>query len=174
MFAKFSVDNWLTLMSLIFVAIGGFFIYCQWWKSVKIRRAEFINQLLEKLRFDKSLTSAMYTMDYNQDWYDNADAFHNSELECSIDKLLSYMDYICYLKVTGNISKTEFKIFQYEINRACVSYSSKVYLWNLYLFSKKNRTNCSFIYLINYGIASKLLPNNFKESKSLYRKTLNW
>lgn len=174
MFAKFSVDNWLSLISLIFVAIGGFFIYCQWWKSVKIRRAEFLNQLLEKLRFDDGLVSAMYTMDYNQNWYDGTFHDSDSELECSIDKLLSYLDYICYLKATGNISKTEFKIFQYEINRACVSYSSQGYLWNIYHFSKRNGTNSSFIYLIDYGIASKLLPNDFKENKTLYRKTLNW
>ena len=167
-----SVENWLTLTSLGFAAIGGGFIYWQWLKSVKIRRAEFINQIIEKLRFDKELTAITYIVDYQQDWYNNS--FHNSDLECSIDKLFSYVDYICYLKTTRNISDTEFKIFQYEIHRICVSYSSKVYLWNLYHFSKRNNTTCSFQYLIDYGIYCKLFPKDFKSNKSLYHKTLNW
>lgn len=167
-----SIDNWLTIVSLIFAVIGGVFIYWQWRNSIKIRRAEFINQILEKLRFDKDLTSAIYIIDYNQEWYDSS--FHNSKLECSIDKLFCYIDYICYLKSTGNISITEFKIFQYEIHRICISYSSRAYLWNLYHFSLKNKTNCSFQYLIDYGIKSKMLQEDFKSNVSLYPKYLNW
>ncbi|WP_204346680.1 hypothetical protein [Psychroserpens algicola] len=132
---KFNTDNWLTLISLLFAVIAGGFVYYQWRKSTKTRRAEFINQILEKLRFDKELPKSMYIIDYNQNWYDSS--FHNGNLEISIDRLFSYVDYICYLKKTRNISATEFKIFQYEINRICVSDSTKKYLWNLYHFSKK-------------------------------------
>jgi hypothetical protein len=167
-----SIDNWLTIISLGFALIGGAFIYWQWKKSVKIRRAEFINQILEKLRFDKDLPKTMYIIDYNQDWYDSS--FHGGDFECSIDNLFSYVDYICYLKATGNISVTEFQIFKYKINRICLSSSSKKYLWNLYHFSKKNNATCSFQYLINYGIDSKLFTEDFKNNKALYSKTLNW
>lgn len=168
-----STENWLSIISLVFVAISGIFIYYQWGKSVKIKRAEFINQIIEKLRFDKELITAMYIIDHNnQNWYNSS--FHGSEFECSIDKLFSYVDYICYLKNMKNISDTEFKIFQYEIHRICVSHSSKKYLWNLYHFSKKNKTNCSFQYLIDYGISSKLFSKDFKDNYSLYKKTLNW
>lgn len=169
---KLTVENLLSIISLIFIAIGGFFVYWQWCKSLKTKRAEFINQILEKLRFDQNLPKTMYIVDYNQNWYGNS--FHGSEQEVSIDKLFSYVDYICYLKSTGNISTTEFKIFQYEINRICVSISSKRYLWNLYHFSKKNMTTCSFQYLIDYGIDYKIFPNDFKKNESLYPKTLNW
>lgn len=167
-----SFENWLAIISLSFVAIGGIFIYLQWQKSLKTRRAEFINQILEKLRFDEDLTKTMYTIEYKHDWY-NRD-FHNSNFEPTIDKLLSYVDYLCYLKSTRNITTTEFKIFQYEIHRICVSSSSKVYLWNLYHFSVKNSTTCSFQNLINYGVKSRLFPKDFKENKSLYTKILNW
>tara|TARA_R110002012_G_scaffold263456_1_gene446318 strand:+ start:159217 stop:159747 length:531 start_codon:yes stop_codon:yes gene_type:complete len=167
-----TTDNWLTIISLVFVAVGGIFIYLQWHKSLKTRRAEFINQILEKLRFDEDLPKSMYIIDYNQGWYDGS--FHTSDLEISIDKLFSYVDYICYLKATRNISSTEFKIFQYEIKRICVSDSTKNYLWNLYHFSMKNETTCSFQYLIDYGIDCKLFSNDFKKNKSLYPKTLNF
>jgi hypothetical protein len=173
-FCDFTIDNWLTLISLFFVVSGGFFVYLQWRKNLKIRRAEFIAQILEKLRFDKKLIETMYMVDYNQNWYD--DSFHNNnnELEKSIDTLFSYLDYVCYLENNANISKKEFKIFQYEINRVCVSKSTKQYLWNLYHFSKKNGTDCSVQFLVNYGIKNKLFPKDFFKNTTLYSKTLNW
>ncbi len=171
-----TVDNWLKIISLIFGVIGGFFVYYQWRKSVKTKRAEFINQILEKLRFNKDLSKYMHIIDYNQDWYD--ESFHRSgdisDIEISIDNLFSYVDYICYLKATRNISKSEFKIFKYEIDRICVSHSTKCYLWNLYHFSKKNKSTCSFQYLIDYGISCGLFPKDFKNNNSLYTKRINW
>ena len=165
-------DNWLSLISLFFVLVGGTFAFIQWKRNLKIRRAEFINQILEKLRFDKELVEIMYIVDYNQNWYNQS--FHNGKLESSIDKLFSYLDYVCYLESNNNIVKEEFKIFQYEINRACVSKSTQQYLWNLHHFSKKNKTNCSFQFLIDYGVKNKLFPKDFKENTTLYNKTLNW
>ena len=106
-----TIDNWLTLTSLIFIAFGGGFALWQFSKSTRIKRAEFLNQIIEKLRFDENLKTMMYVVDYNQNWYD-ADKFHNRKC-------------------------TEFKICQYEINRVCASVSTKIYLWNLYHFSKK-------------------------------------
>jgi hypothetical protein len=173
MCVNFTVDNYLSLISLVFVAIGGLFVYQQWKKNLKIKRAEFIYQILEKLRIDKDIPAILYIIDYNQEWYDSS--FHdNSELESSIDKTFSYLDYICYLKQTNNITKTEFKIFQYEIHRVCISSSSKKYLWNLYHFSKKNGTPCTFQYLIDYGVDSKILKKDFKTNTTLYSKILNW
>ena len=171
-FCSFISDNWQILVPLLFAVIGGGFALFQWKKTIKVKRAEFINQILEKIRFDKDLTNTMYVVDYNQNWYDNS--FHNGTLECSIDKLFAYLDYICYLKLTKNITNTEFNIFRYDIHRVCVSKSTKHYLWNLYHFSKRNKTDCSFQYLINYGINSGLFPKDFKENATLYKKTLNW
>lgn len=167
-----TTENWLTVISLAFAAIGGAFIYLQWQKTLKAKRAEFINQILEKIIFDEELQKTMYSIDYDQNWYSSR--FHTSELEPSVDKLFSYVDYICYLKSTGNISKTEFKIFQYELNRICISDSSKAYLWNLYNFSMKNNATPLFQHLIEYGIENNLFPNDFKSNKELYTKTLNW
>lgn len=66
-----TVENWLTIISLLFIVISGCFIYFQWRKSLKIRRAEFINQIIEKLRFDENMAKIMYIVDYNQNWYDS-------------------------------------------------------------------------------------------------------
>lgn len=170
-----TIDNWLTLSSIILVIIGGIFALVQWMASNKIKRAEFINQIIDKLRFDKDMAKTMYVVDYDYNWY-NQD-FHNSndESEFLIDKLLSYLSYICYLHATGNIKKEEFKILQYELNRACISPCVQSYLWNLHHFSKKNNTICTFEYLIKYGIDSKIISAQFLDSESQhYQKNLNF
>lgn len=172
LYTNLTVENWLTIISLIFASIGGIFIFLQWNMSIKNRRAEFIYQILEKLRFENKLSSTMRIIDYEQEWYSKE--FHNSNLEKYIDILFSYIDYICYLKATKNISKIEFDIFKYQIHRICISNSTSKYLWNLYHFSKKNNTTCSFQYLINYGIQCEFLSKEFKDNEELYTKTLNW
>lgn len=167
-----SIENWLKIISLVFVCIGGVFVYIQWDRSIRIRRAEFLHQLLEKLRFEEDMVRSMYTVEYDLSWY--SIEFHGNKMEERIDKLLSYVDYVCYLRQTSNISKKEFQIFQYEIHRICVSPSCQSYLWNLYHFSLKNNTMCSFYNLIQYGIKHRLLPSDFKTNKGIYEKTLNW
>ena len=169
------IDNYLTIISLIMVAIGGAFAGIQWNVSNKIRRTEFVNTIIEKLRFDKDMAQTMYKIDYDESWYN--DNFHNgnSDLEYEIDKLLSYLSYICYLKQTKNISKEEFKILQYEIIRVCKSFDVQSYLWNLYHFSIKQDSKCSFEHLVSYGIDNKLFDIKFLSCNSnLYKKRLNF
>lgn len=161
------------IVALIGGGLGGGFALCQWRKSIKVQRADFIGKLLEKIIDDKDLQETRNLIDYEQQWY-NKDFHNNSELERSIDKLFRYMDHICYLEQTGNISSKEFKIFQYDVHRICVSCSAQAYLWNLYHFSQKNKAECSFLHIIDYGIENKLLPKDFKSNKSLYDKCLNW
>ena len=158
-------------ISLIFALIGGVFVYIQWKKSLKIKRADFINSLLEKIRFDKDLQHAMYVVDYVPNWY--GEDFHGGKLEPLMDRLFCCLDYICYLKQTHNISCKEFNAFRYDIHRVCISDSAAAYLWNLYHFSKKNNSECPFINIINYGIKKKILPKNFKSKKSRYKTYLN-
>ena len=154
--SNWTIDNYLTVLSIIFILVGGIFAYSQWQISNKIRRAEFIDQIIQKLRFDEEMVSAMYTIEYNYNWY-NQD-FHNSgELEYTIDKLLSYLSYICYLFHLRNISKKEILVLRYELNRTCSSPLVQHYLWNLYHFAKKTNSFCTFQYLIDYGIQNRLI-----------------
>lgn len=159
-------------ISIIFALFGGVFVYIQWKKSLKIKRADFINSLLEKNRYDKDVQEAMYTVDYMPYWY--GEDFHGGELEHSMDRLFGCINNICYLKETGNISSKEFSVFRYDVHRVCTSYSAQVYLWNLYHFSQAQKTDFPFLYLINYGIKENILRKDFKTNKSLYQKYLNW
>ena len=146
----------------------------QWKKTVDLQRAKFIEQIIEKLRFDKDMSKALYIVEYTQNWYD--DKFHGgSEKEFLIDKLLSYLTYICYLLETKHISKSETKILVYELSRVFASYSIRAYLWNLYCFTTKHETICTFQYLIDYGIKHKQLEkNDFNKDCKKYPKYLNF
>ena len=153
----------------------GFFALFQWNSAKKLRRAEFIDKILSQTRFNKDMAKTMYIIDYDHYWY--TEDFHNSSsnFEFQVDKLLSYMDYICYLFYMKNISDKEFNILKYELNRICISPSVQAYLWNLYHFSKKMKTNCSFMYIIDYGIKHKIMKNDFKNNYyDLYNKYLNF
>lgn len=169
-----TIKEWLEVAPLIFTIIGGIFFLLQWRKDIKTKRAEFIYQILDKFRFDGNLLETTYILDYEQRWY--VKGFHESDLEGLIDKYFCYIDYVCYLKSTKNISDKEFRIFEYEVHRVCNSLSAQAYLWNLYNFSLKNKAKCSYQNIINYGMKKRLLPNDFLTNQNLYpgQKYLNW
>ena len=124
----------------------------------------------------KRQVTTTYLIDYEDDWYDGN--FHDREddFEYQMDKLMSYLSYICYLQKERKISAKEFCILKYEINRACSSHAVQCYLWNLYHFSRQQGTQCSFQYLIDYGLKQKLInKKEFTNSQSThYIKTLNF
>ena len=93
---EISVGDIISFLSMLFVIIGGCFGYHQWKKSVKIKRAEYLNELTEKIRTDDDISEMIYILDYDQLWYKGS--FHQSdEFERKMDKTLSYFSYICYL-----------------------------------------------------------------------------
>lgn len=172
---NWSVDNVLSLISILVVIVGGLFAFFQWHLNNKTKRTELIDEIIRKLRFDKEMAETMYIIDYDSSWYNG---FHNrtDDFEYRIDKLLSYLTFICYLYEEKNLKKEEFRVLQYEINRACTSYSVQSYLWNLYHFSQKQGTECSFQYLIDYGIKSKLIDESvfMNPESELYKQKLNF
>lgn len=172
---NWTVEDILSSITIILSIAGGVFAYRQWTVSNKTKRTELIKQIMEQLRFDKEMVDTIYLLEYDDMWYDGN--FHNrdDDLEYRIDKLLSYLSYICYLKKENNISNKEFRILMYEVNRVCTSPCIQSYLWNLYHFSREEGVECSFQYLIDYGISNKLIDQSFLNAGCcLYEKTLNF
>jgi len=170
-----SVDNYLSLIITIVMAVGSVFALVQWNSSIRIRRAEFLDEIINKLWFDEKMARTMHLVDNNLDWY--TEDFHKSysDLSYQIDKLLSYFDFICYLFFIKKLSLNEFSVIRYEIDRACASPSVQAYLWNLYHFSNKIEAGCSFMYIIDYGIKEKIITNEFKiNNESLFLKYLKF
>lgn len=91
-----SISDITSILSLIGVAIGGIFALYQYKKAVSLKRADYINELTERLRNDIDISDSIYMLDYSKKWYN--ENFHNSgEKERKLDKTLSYFSYICYL-----------------------------------------------------------------------------
>jgi hypothetical protein len=169
-----TIDNYLTLISIILVIIGAIFALIQWNSTIKLRRAEFIDKIINIIRFDKEMAETIYIIDYNLFWY-NKNFHKNKDFEYKIDKVLSYFDYICYLYSTKNIGNNEFKILKYRISRICMSPSTQAYLWNLFHFSNKFKRESSFTHLLDYGIRKKLIKKEFIiNSTDLFKKYLNF
>ena len=171
----FIVNNWEALATLLFAVIGGCFALCQWRKSIKTKRAEFINHINDRLRFDENMARTLYEIEYGDEWY-NKEFHRNKEIEFKFDKVLSFCDYICYLRLNRNIPDSEFGIFRYRINRVCISNSTQQYLWNLFQFAKRNDSDCSFQYLLNYGIKNRMINKAIKTDATMFpnHKYLNF
>lgn len=171
-----SVENVISFLFALFAVTGGVFALFQWISANKTKRAELINLINEKLRFDQEMVEAIRMVEYDDLWYTYS--FHNSQngTEARIDKLLSYLSYICYIKQMGVIRKKEFTIFEYSLNRTCSSWAVQKYLWNLYHFSKSQGTKCSYQFLIDYGIKNKLIDKkSFMDPRpGVFPKYLNF
>jgi hypothetical protein len=155
-----SIKIIIDALMLVGVFSGGILTFRQWRKSMKLRRAEFVSQIIEKLWFDKDMVKAIYLIYYEKNWYVNGD-FRSRNIEVLVDKYLSYLSYICYLIDMKNIFKEEFSILEYDINKICRTKDVQAYLLDLhgsvYNKNKKKESEYSFKYLIDYGFRKKWL-----------------
>lgn len=62
---EIKISDIISIISLIMVIVGGIFGYYQWRKNILLRRAEYINELTEKIRTDKYIKDVIYMFDYN-------------------------------------------------------------------------------------------------------------
>ncbi len=153
------------VITVILVFIGGCFTYYQWKKSNALKRAEYINDLIEKTRVDENIRTVMSKIDYGKLRYDKD--FHNGgDLEKKIDLTLAYFSYICYLKKQKLITSNEFIFFHYGVSRILQNSEVKNYLYNLYHFSNKFQKPMSFQYLFDYGKENKFFEEDFLNSNS--------
>ena len=166
----------VAFLTLAITIVGGGFALLQWKKQIDIKRTEFAYQIMEKLRNNKEIAQTCYMIEYGEFRYN--DEFHNNHaLEHKIDELLSVLNYVCYLLRNRAIGKRDFSIFKYETVWILKSKEIQAYLWNLYHWSQRNKTPCSFQFLIDWGLQNNLFPPNFtsKECQTfIRRKHLNF
>jgi len=156
----FDIGDIISTISLLVVIFGGFFGYHQWKKTIKINRANYLNELTEKIRTDEDISEMIYLLDYEYNWYNKS--FHGSDgFERKMDKTLSYFSYICYLYENNHIEEKEFYFFKYEIERILMNPSTVNYLYNIYHFSNKCNTPITFKYLFEYGQKHDMFTDDF-------------
>lgn len=182
----------ITLLSFLSALVGAFFAFYKWRKDIALKRANYVNELTEKVRTDPTITDCLHEFDYGfshmldenyEPWYgahfhDNME--DDNEFEKKIDKTLAFLSYICYLRKQGIISKKDIKFFDYALLRTLQNFEVQDYLYNLYHFAKAIGTTPSFLYLIQYGTKKKLMYNGFKNPKTcekdspVFHKYLNF
>lgn len=153
------VSDWIDLCALILAIFGVLFSFIQWHKSVVIKRAEFLESVTDRLRYNKEILRTIYSIDYGEFKYDSKFHDPNNEEQCRIDMLLSVLDYICYLLERRTITKKELSSTVYILNRVCRNPEIQCYLWNLYHFSPAS----SYGYLISYCGKNGILVGRFSE-----------
>ena len=153
------------LVIALATVIAGTFALFQWRQSYQLKRAELVKEASCKVREDGDIVSVLYSIDYSEDWYNDA-FLTNHEIESKYDKAFAYFDYICYLRFKGIITKDEFRIFEYRIQRMAYNYSFRTYFFNLYHFSVRMGRDISFYYLLNYLKDNKLIEADFWDVNS--------
>lgn len=173
--AQWSVSDWADVIEAVFVVFGGAFALCRWRRNSKVRKSEYLNSLMDKLRSDDDMKETLKEFEYNASWYTSD--FHKGEcgLEQKVDKLLQYYTYICYLQNNGLLNDKEFLLFKYEIKHTLFNYGVQDYLYNIYHFSKRMNTDedkdgvnksFSFYYLIKFGVKENIIDKDFLEGKA--------
>lgn len=127
-------------------------------ESIKVKKAEFLHDIMEKVAFDQDIVEFINKTDYKKiRWYN--ENFHGgSRDERLADKTLSFLSYILYLKNEGVISERELYFVKYILKRVLTDHQVHCYLFNLYHFDKSN-----FLYqnLIDYAKHESWLASDF-------------
>ncbi len=162
---QISIADINSIILLLFTLGGGIFAYRKWDKAFAIKRSEYIYELIEKIRTDKDISKVLHWIEYDYTWYN--ESFHDDfKTERRVDKTLSYFSYICFLKEEKLIKKSDFKFFEYEVNRIINNKQVIEYMYNIYHFSKKFNTPITFYFLFEYATKNNILEEDFFNEKS--------
>ena len=127
-------------------------------ESIKMKKADYLHEIIEKLMFDEDIVSFIDKVDYKTEiWYD--EKFHKEHIvERLADKTLSYLSYILYLRKERVVCEKEFHFVEYILKRTLCDSQVHCYLYNLYHFDKPN-----FLYqnLLDYAEEKKWLESYF-------------
>lgn len=166
--------------ALIISCIGGAFGLYQWRKGNIIKRAEIMKKLISQIREDKEIASSIELIDWGDGFeYDGKFHFKNEKakeilidehnLFCSIDKTLSFFNYICYLRSLHIFKRKDLNIFDYNIRRLFDNTDICNYLHSLALWSNYLNISCSYEQLIKYGKKRGFVSKDFgTKRKSRY------
>ena len=165
----------VSIVTLVFMFIGGCFALWQWRQGLLYKRTEIVRELIEDVRQDDNVSTIMDIIDWNEDFFyngkfiinrdtsrKNLKDISNDDLFKMIDHTLSIFSYICYLKLVRTIKVKDMRFFEYEIRRLVDNPHISNYLYSLYHWSKELGVSMSFSYLIDYCLKKKYLDASFK------------
>lgn len=107
-----------SLIITLIIAISGFY---KWIKNLSMIRANYINELAEKIRTDKDIEDTIYRIEYGEEWY-NKDFYGSKDVERkdterAVDKTLLFFSHAVYLSEEEIIDKKSSVFWiQYKTN----------------------------------------------------------
>ena len=127
---------------------GALFAFYKWHVSQKQKEVEILHTLIKTLR-SPEIIDFIRKSDYDVRWYD--EKFHNSQLEETVDGVLTEYSYLCHLKKTKMIANKTFDFFRYYIDTILSDPQMIDYFYNLYQYTNAAKTIFPFIHLLNYA-----------------------
>jgi len=85
-------------ISSIAIVVSALFAYLEWKRTRFENKVNLVEKIREQLFNDNDVLKVIYLMDYNDlNWYN--EIFHyKKDLQMAVDKTLSIIEYVCYLK----------------------------------------------------------------------------
>lgn len=171
--ANWNLDNLLKGIGLVFAAIGGVYSLIQLSSVAKTKRSQKLHELSEKYLEDEAIQEAVMITSYNGNlWYslNEDDAFPDKDVESKIDKMLTFFNYVCYLKSIHDITHKEFAFFQYDMSSVCEKAQTQLYLWDLWKVSRLTNSVYSYRHLVAEMIEEGIIDSNkFSDDSSTNR-----
>lgn len=108
---KDSLTDWI---QLIFSLIGGLYALYLFQRSIRDKRNQYVQEVLNGIYNDLEVRKVLYSVDTGTE---TDEIRFGGQLEKEADKTIRYFDYVGYLIKQGNIRRTDIEPFEYEINR---------------------------------------------------------
>lgn len=145
-------DQIIQLLTLIFTTVIGVVGFAativQIAKSNKVKKAEFVENLLNDLRTNELLVEGNYIIEYKDNWFNSE--FRKSQAEKCIDALLAKYDYICYLLNRKLIKIGDLSFFEYKMQRLSENDDLKQYLEMINSIPNADKCQFEYLHLLNY------------------------
>lgn len=163
-----SMADWAQVLAIV---IGGFWALFTWRTSVKTQRSNFVDALLCKAR-DPELSDFFYK---NIDREDETDfrcykggLMFEDGYEEIFDRFLFMISYVCYLRRNRLISKRDFRLFEYMVDRTMRSSQVARYIRDFY--ADETLSNVARPYDDLLYISFKMGNQNAREILFLYSR----
>lgn len=163
-----SMADWAQVLAIV---IGGIWALFTWRTSVKTQRSNFVDALLCKAR-DPELSDFFYK---NIDREDETDfrcykggLMFEDGYEEIFDRFLFMISYVCYLRRNRLISKRDFRLFEYMVDRTMRSSQVARYIRDFY--ADETLSNVARPYDDLLYISFKMGNQNAREILFLYSR----
>jgi len=178
MFEGLKIEHYLSLLNITILIIGGIYAFFQWNSAKKLKRAEFIDKIINQTVFGASMLEPFYDIELKKKWFNRKFFEGKSKFLYGLDKILVYCNFICYLYDKNHIEEDELKIMEYYIDTICRNSDVQAYLWNSY--HKHENQSKPYMNVIEYAAKKNIIEGDFfrkyefasKEIKKKYKDCL--